>query len=724
MSVSGGRAEETTEAFRPRARLLQLLGDQLIGSPKLAVFELVKNAYDADASVVTVRLEGLRGSNPQISVTDNGEGMSLKTIRDIWLVPGDDHREKERLARKRSPKFGRLPLGEKGVGRFAVHKLGDRIRMVTRAARHPECVVDIDWEKLLRRKYLQDAEISLLHREPQQFTKGETGTAIEITRLRETDWTRRDVRDLYRQLTSISSPFGEYDNDFSVYMEVPEHPEWISTLPDTSDILRRAPWHFAFDFDGTGISYTYTFRGVPGISVSQRSVARAGQPLQIVAREDRDELDPSERRTKKGGQKIVAQTSTIDGIGPVSGQFYVFDRDRVVLSKLADSRFIERFLDQNGGVRVYRDGIRVYNYGEAGDDWLGLDLRRVNSPTRNISRNIVLGAVEINLSASTDLREKTNREGFVENNAYERLQQITVGALSVFEAERRIDKQKMRVATGETIQPSRDLSGPVGDLRRIARRHDLGSELEPAIRRIESDYNELRDNFLRAGLSQVGLALVFHEVERGVSVLYRAIESGTSLDVLRTQAGQLQGVLETSTQLLRKGDKAPHSLRHLVKRARDLALVRFRLHQIKLTCPALEEGSPDASPVFAFGLVLGAITNLIDNAIYWLRVARPDDADPEGARRLYISVVPDYVDGPAIVIADNGTGFLDQPEQMVQPFFSRRPDGMGLGLYYANMVMQLNEGQLQFPPRDEVEVPAEFDGATVALVFSRGGRHV
>ena len=155
------------QAFRPRARLLQLLGDQLIGTPKLAVFELVKNAYDADASQVSVSIEGLRTDNPKIHVRDDGQGMSLDTIRDVWLVPGDDYREVQRNADIRSPNFGRLPLGEKGLGRFAVHKLGDRIEMVTRTAGRKECVVRIDWSRLVENRFLEDAEVTVTERSPE-----------------------------------------------------------------------------------------------------------------------------------------------------------------------------------------------------------------------------------------------------------------------------------------------------------------------------------------------------------------------------------------------------------------------------------------------------------------------------------------------------------------------------------------------------------------------------
>ena len=81
----------------------------------------------------------------------------------------------------------------------------------------------------------------------------------------------------------------------------------------------------------------------------------------------------------------------------------------------------------------------------------------------------------------------------------------------------------------------------------------------------------------------------------------------------------------------------------------------------------------------------------------------------------------DFPGGPAIIVADNGTGFQDDPERLTRPFFSRRPDGMGVGLYYANMVMELNGGRLAFPDADEANVPDGFDGAVLALLFGKGG---
>ncbi len=709
------------EAFRPRARLLQILGDQLIGSPRLAVFELVKNAYDADASRVTVRILHLDSGNPRIEVKDDGSGMSFDTIRNIWLVPADDHREVQRAEGRRSPRFKRLPLGEKGVGRFAVHKLGEWIELVTRAADQMEIVVRIDWRDLMKSRLLEEALVTVNEREAEVFAGDATGTRIRIKHLREPDWTRRDMRELWRQLTSITSPFRERGEEFRIELEVPDHEEWLEDLPDATALMEQAPWRFEFTFDGSSIAWNYAFRGVPGSDFAPRSASDT-EALQILAAIEPDDLDPADARSRRRMVKVVADRSTLAGIGPVSGTFHIWDRDKATMARYANSRLVERFLDQNGGVRVYRDDIRVYNYGEEDDDWLALDIRRVNVPTRNISRNIVIGVIDLKLEQSTGLREKTNREGFVLNGAYQRLRQVVLGALAIAETERQKDKTRMRAATGAVPAGPLGISKPIDQLRRQARKHGVAKQLEPSIKRIEVEYAELRDSFLRAGMSNVGLAVVFHEVERGVAVLHRTISAGGSVEQLKTQSGQLQAVLEQSTRLLRKNERDVHKLRDLVVAARDLLLPRFGHHRIRLVSPVLHDETNDVRAVFAFNLALGALTNLLDNAIHWLKVAHPDDGGGDGERRMiYLDVVGDWSGGPAVIVADNGTGFKDSPDEVVQPFFSRRPDGMGLGLYYANMVMQINDGRLDLMPAGDVDLPDDLDGAAAALVFKAAG---
>jgi signal transduction histidine kinase len=231
----------------------------------------------------------------------------------------------------------------------------------------------------------------------------------------------------------------------------------------------------------------------------------------------------------------------------------------------------------------------------------------------------------------------------------------------------------------------------------------------------------MRDTMLRAGLSGMGLAVVFHEIERGVRVLRDAIEAGAKHESIQGQARELVHILDGFTELLRKGNPKQESLKHLIRRVREINRVRFRNHNVRLVCPALEEKVADVERSFVFGLVLGALNNLLDNAFYWLQVRWPDPNTPSPQRAIYINIDKEFAEGPAIVVADNGPGLQDDPDRLIRPFFSRRPDGMGVGLYYANMVMELSDGRLAFPDVGEA-APEEFDGAAVALVFGKSGK--
>ena len=702
--------KEINQPFRPRARMLQLLGDELIGSARLAIFELVKNAYDADANKVIVRLCLGTNDGPIITVSDDGEGMNLDVLQSIWLVPGSEHRQKQRQDQRRTSKHNRLPLGEKGLGRFAVHKLGNRITMVTRFRKDDECLVEIDWNELIKKPFLDQAPVKIIVRRPEVFTGKKTGTRIEVRELRGTNWTRGEVRRLHNQFTSICSPFQE-SSSFQAILKVPGHENWISDLPDVAQILNRAIWKFSFCLDQGKFDWRYEFRRVAGFKLDPRVTRKSGAPLKL----------PPQSVDGRMGKKVVADETTTQGIGTVAGEFYVYDLDKEILRRSTNSQLLTRYLDEMGGVRVYRDGIRVYNYGEPGDDWLGLDLRRVNLPTRRISRNIIIGAVHLSLGQSSGLVEKTNREGFVENDVCRQLRRIVLGALAALEEERHIDKERIRRLTEKPDDSTMDrIEKPIEDLRRELDRYEMKEELEPYIDKIEKDYRSMQETLLAAGMSGLNLAVVFHEVERGVRALHQVITEGTDIEEAARQARDLMHLLDGFAALLRRDSKKVHDASKLVKAAMRNSTLRLRHHRIALTCPLLESGAESFQSRFAFGIVLGAIGNLIDNALYWLRVRWPDipSENEPPQRRLYIGPSRDIESGPALIVADNGTGLQgDDPQNLVRPFFTRKPDGMGLGLYYANLAMDLNDGQLVFPQPREVELPDEFDGAVVALIF-------
>lgn len=699
------------QPFRPTARLLQLLGDELIASPRLAVFEMVKNAYDADASEVSIVLDIAADPAASITVTDDGTGMTLDTLQHVWLVPGNSHRQQQRNESRRTPVHHRLPIGEKGIGRFAAHKLGNRIEVVTRSRNEDEYIVAIDWDDLIGNEYLDEALVSITGQEPQVFQHGATGTRIRVNGLRH-HWTRGEVRRLHRQITSLCSPF-QSPESFRVNLAIPGREEWTGNLPDLEHIMSQAFWKFEFEVRADAFDWKYDFRQLPGLKLQGNHEERKGDILKLPRRQE-----------PNGDEDLVVKPETLQGIGPISGVFHVYDQEQPILRRLNISQSITDYLKESGGIRIYRDGIRIYNYGEPGNDWLELDLRRVNVPARRISNNNILGAIHLDLKESTGLIEKTNREGFQESAAANTLKRIILGVLETFEGQRIKDKDRIRRVTGNT----KDSQPAAGGMERLIDEvnKDLDklsvntSPIKAHLRRIRDYYNEMESTLLSAGMSGLNLAVVFHEVERGVQTLHQAVIQNADRSSLEEQTRNLSETLSSFAALLRKDSRKRHSARELVTAACRINKLRFDYHQVKLTCPFLESNEDGFYSDFTFNLTLGSLSNLIDNALYWLRIRWPEKPEnrDDSQRRLYIGLSRSFAAGPAVVVADNGAGFdYSTPDQLVRPFFTHKPDGMGLGLFYTSLSMELQHGQLVFPQPGEVDLPKDFDGAIVAMLF-------
>jgi HSP90 family molecular chaperone len=131
--------------FTPKARLIKILGEQLIKNATVGIIELVKNSYDADATEVQIIMQFLNTPDAKIIIKDNGTGMDLPTFKNKWMNPATGHKEEQKENKERS-KLKRLPLGEKGVGRFAAQQIGNRLVMITKTiATEQELFVDVDW---------------------------------------------------------------------------------------------------------------------------------------------------------------------------------------------------------------------------------------------------------------------------------------------------------------------------------------------------------------------------------------------------------------------------------------------------------------------------------------------------------------------------------------------------------------------------------------------------
>jgi signal transduction histidine kinase len=677
--------------FKPRARMLLLLGEQLIRDPGIAVFELVKNAYDADATDVKVELNQVDDAEAgRVIIEDNGSGMDWDIVVNVWLEPGTDFREKQKAKGKRTPKFHRFPLGEKGVGRFAAHKLGRKVRLITKTRSSPEVTVDVDWTEFGSKKYLSETNVRVSQGPATHFLGKESGTRIEVSALRE-PMTRATVRQIQRAVTSICSPFKEPSEFVAALRVIPESSQ-LAGLLNIDKALESAPYLATCLIDGSVLTYDYQFVPLPGMDrISGR--AEKGRKFNVPL------VDLFNKRQIE------------ENIGPILIEFRIFDLDSQVLQfAVSDKKGLRDFLKYNGGVRVYRDGVRVYDYGEVGNDWLSLGVRRVNHPTRHVTSNQLIGAVHLQGSTSRGLIEKTNREGFIEDLNYELFRDLVSFALTQIEFERNRDKERIRSAYSSKVLREPVL-GEVSRLKSELKKYPkIETALVPLVESIEDQYVRMRDQLLTAAGTGLTLSVVIHEVEKAIKSLSRAIERQSPIAELKDIATHLNELIEGLTYLTRKSGRKLEPFSNLIRQAQFNTNYRTRAHGIEII-NGTERGNPDPHVKCTRRLVIATLMNLIDNSIFWLNTKGTKD------KRIWIGSSLDIKGGPVLFVADTGPGFQDPPELLVEPFMTRKPEGMGLGLHIANEIMKVHEGRLIFPNRGDLGLDDTYSGAIVGLQF-------
>jgi signal transduction histidine kinase len=653
--------------------------------------------------------------------------MDYQTVTQVWLEPGTDYRAKQKLHEKRTPIFSRLPLGEKGVGRFAAHKLGNKISLITRKKGSPEVVVAIDWRTFQTDGYLSDVLVTVGEREPEVFTGKQTGTRIEVSDLR-VSWNRAMVRSLHRAVGSICSPFtgprAEFHEDMLITQEIkgefraelllPGHQDWIEGLMTVGKVLDYSLFRARCLVSGASLQYEYKFVPFPAMKKVEK------------------------RRKQVFGKSAVKISFTDDSygrilrdnVGPFLVDLYIFDRDPSILSLgVTDKKGLKDFLDHSGGIKVYRDGMRVYDYGEPGNDWLNLDKQRVNIPSARISNNLVLGGVFLSLATSSGLGpeagddeaetygliEKTNREGFVENSTYNAFVEAVAFATTQVVADRNIDKEKIRssYASKKFREPVlADLSQLRQRIEEVAESDEQSEELITYVNRIERDFREIRDRLLTSASAGLSLMVVIHEVEKGLDELIRAVKREGASPKVTGLAQHIAKLVDGLGAIARGSGTGIQDASSMIEIANFNTELRLEAHGIERTTALRRDFSAKCSR----RLVISTLMNLIDNSIWWIdnRWGREKRGKQ---KKLYVGTTNDLGE-PAIVVADNGSGFSDPPEYLVQPFFTRKPDGMGLGLHLAEQVMTIQGGRLVFPEPGDIHLAEDFDGAVVALVFA------
>jgi anti-sigma regulatory factor (Ser/Thr protein kinase) len=703
--------------FKPRARLLLQLGDQLIKNEKIALIELVKNSYDADASKAEIYMENVESAEEGIIIIeDDGFGMDLDTVINVWMEPGSDFKTQKFEKRELTPRFNRLPIGEKGIGRFGAHKLGNIIEMTTKKNNHKEIFVKIDWTIFNHYRYLDQVPITIIERSvPKLFKNDRTGTNITISNLRK-EWNRGIAREVKRSVTALASPF-EIKSSFFTDFNVTDKPNWFDDLLLWSDIKDYSLYHFKVVLTGNSIS-TFEYDFTPWNTMPKLS----GRTVKYSINKKSVGLISTEEKLIEYFKDLTDSDDNLlelskHNIGEILFEGYIFDRDQFVLKLgVSDKKGFKGYLDSNCGIRVFRDGLRVYDYGEPENDWLGLDLRRVNQPTKKLSNNIVLGAVYLKRKESFDLVEKTNREGFVENKAYDVFKNSILHVIEIIETLRYNDKLKLREIYGPTPK-SEPVIQLLGELKEYVDKNIKDSktknDLVKYIIKVEDDYKRINENLLKAAGAGLSLSVVIHEIEKIIIELQKVIKIEKGSERIVKLVKHLASLIDGYSEIVKRSTQTNVDLKDIIEQSLFNTEYRLITHKVEIV-HAYKEFTGKTKTKIARNLLISSIMNIIDNSIYWL------EKSGRLQKRIYINIFEDYDDFIDIIIADNGTGFLLPTDEITEPFVSAKPGGMGLGLHIASEIMSAQGGNLNFPDWGEFEIPKAFkEGAVINLRFKR-----
>lgn len=696
--------------FAITPRVIAHLGEDLIKNENIALVELVKNSYDAQATFCEVEFFFIGDELSKITITDDGVGMDLDTIENVWLVIGTDNKKKQ----LEHPSSGRLPLGEKGIGRLGVHKLGRKIHIQTHKFGYNEVVIDIDWAKLEKANSIDDFPIQVTEQIPSSLPIPH-GTKITISDLKG-DWNRRKLRNVYRDLASLNSPFNEKNDSFVV--EVKSNTNVFEGLPPIADILKVAMYRGHCVIDGDEIKDFY-YQFTPWESLSNIQ----GREVRALSEEDKYLKRRKDIATSRNRNKIVLENFSLSDykIGKIILDFFIFEKDTAVFSFMNMERTIlNSYLRENSGVRVYRDGVRIYNYGEKDSDWLSLDLNRLKRAGDNISNNIIIGSVGISRRESTDLKEKTNREGFIENEAYFAFVDAVTYVLDLITRYRNTDKRRLinvYKKDKRVIEPVlSDLSSAVEIIKDKVSDEKAREDILHYLNRVNDQYIEVRDILIRSANAGLNLGGVIHDMEKQVDALISCINND-NFESVKNIAHNLENIISGYTVFLKKTSIKTTNMSTIVSAVIDNNKFRFTDHRIKIYS---NRKNVNFEAKLSQTEAIGALTNLIDNSIYWVSQSRKDD------RKIYVYITDEIDNYISIVVCDNGCGFKMPPEQALRPFITGKPlnTGMGLGLHIAHEVMQAMKGKLLILDANEMDLPEtakkyQINKAIVALCFPK-----
>jgi signal transduction histidine kinase len=702
-----------------------MLGDQLIKNERIALVELIKNAYDADASWVKVSFEGFTSefegtANSKIVIEDNGTGMTRDTIENHWVNPATPIK----LIGKKTNQYtskGRAIQGEKGIGRFALLKLGRTIEITTRTqGERAELRLKLDLSDYNADfiaeggipLFLDDVRMTLAEiNPPKEIVEGEVqlgirsearplyGTRIEISHL-SNPWSRAKVDRVYRDLvrlqsifsaigaTATSDPFDVSifrDGVFVPYSE--QYKEKLENLIQNNTVLKieagrydEQAQQFKFLLNGTQHTLRLDDPEITGLSIFRDYFGKQAETLRARA----------------------------TSCGPFQFAFYVFD-----FSADAKGQYhldgVEKQLIKEHRIYLYRDGIRVYPYGDPEDDWLGIDIYRGTVRASGfLSNDQVVGYVNITQAENPKLRDKTNREGLIDEgdstaDFMELLRVILAWARKKPYAQYRAKAEVGRdieVFKGQKVQQAMDAATAASSATpEVKKQLAEINKLYQAERKYLVQRAETTEHLAGVGLSvetaSHDLMSAMHQVLRVMDALITQTRRAGELNKeavfreLTAMRGMLSFIQQQiqDLQLLFKSTK---------QRRKDIRVKEILEKVLRLFATALDrdrikiEIDETRTPLIAKttdAVLLQVFLNLFDNAIYWLKPVTVE-------RKILIAL---NGDDSELIFSDNGPGVKgDDAPYIFEPFYSGRGDeGRGLGLYIARQLLERHEYSIE-----------------------------
>jgi signal transduction histidine kinase len=399
--------------FKIGSGLKNILGRDLITDDFIAIFELVKNSYDAHATKVIIEFENLNNQNASIKISDNGKGMNYDDLLNKWLFVAysakndgsedDDYRNKIQN--------NRIYAGAKGIGRFSCDKIGANLELVTRKneANSKTEILIIDWNDFERSLKEEFGNVDLNHNTTtQNLLKFKSGTELLITDLRErSSWNIEKLLKLKNSLSKLISPFSN-DQDKKFEIEIVAN-DFIEYDSETTNSHKRI----------NGIIENNLFQ-----ILKEKTI--------IIKSEISDDGKKIKTEISDNGEWLF----TVHEENKDFLHLHNINIELYYLNRSAKNNFTRTMGIRNieyGSVFLYKNGIRVYPYGEPGEDPFDLDLRQQKRLGDRLGTQQIIGSIEI-LGKNEDLKETTSRDGgLIKNKSYFQLSNFFLDTIQKLE---------------------------------------------------------------------------------------------------------------------------------------------------------------------------------------------------------------------------------------------------------------------------------------------------